>query len=418
MDIPRIDGDRMGADFDALSKIGATPEGGVNRPSFSDAHFAARKWFLATAEAAGLETRVDAAGNHSAILRPRKRGDGRVLLMGSHLDSVPHGGRWDGAFGVVAALNVVIAIKESGDDLPFTLEAIDFTDEEGTALGLLGSEAFAGTLTAGALQTPRGGRQALDDGLKRAGLQEDRLLDARRDPKTLAGYLELHVEQGSRLERDGMQIGVVTRIVGSRSFHIVLRGNGGHAGTMPMEGRRDAGVAAARLILDVRDIVVRDFPGAVITVGDVQLEPGAFNVVPGVARLKLEFRAQYEGELDQVESAVFANVRADADANGIGIEVTELARWHPTALNEAVVDTVERVATGLGLSTMRLASGAGHDAQSLAPITPTGMIFVPSIGGISHDPREDTRWDDAVNGANVLLGTVRELARRESVAGE
>jgi beta-ureidopropionase / N-carbamoyl-L-amino-acid hydrolase len=407
----------MRADFEALSKIGATPEGGVNRPSFSDAHFAAREWFLKTAKAVGLETRVDAAGNHSAILRPRKGHDDRVLLMGSHLDSVPYGGRWDGAFGVVAALNVVMTIKEAGADMPFSLEAIDFTDEEGTVLGLLGSEAMAGTLAAAALQTPRGGRQALVDGLKRAGLKEDRLLDARRDPRTLAGYLELHVEQGSRLERAGVKIGVVTRIVGSRSFHVVLRGDGGHAGTMPMEGRRDAGVAAARLILDVRDIVVRDFPGAVITVGDVQLEPGAFNVVPGVARLKLEFRAQYEEELDGIEAAVFTHARADAEANGIGFEVSELARWHPAGLDEEVVDTVERVATGLGLSTMRLASGAGHDSQSLAAITPTGMIFVPSVGGISHDPREDTIWEDAVNGANVLLGTVRELAIRESVAG-
>jgi N-carbamoyl-L-amino-acid hydrolase len=402
----------MREDFEALSKIGATPEGGVNRPTFSDAHFAARKWFLARAEAGGLATSVDAAGNHSVRLPPRPSGGGRTLLLGSHLDSVPAGGRYDGAMGVVAALHVLLACKQAGADLPFALEAIDFTDEEGTLLGLLGSEAMVGTLTAESLHSPRGGREALVAGLKRAGLPEDRLYDARRDPRSLAGYLELHIEQGPRLEREGVKIGVVTGIVGSRSFRIVLRGLGGHAGTMPMDGRRDAAVAAARVILSAREIVVRDFPDSVITVGDVSVEPGAFNVVPGLARLALEFRSQHEDELDAIESAVLARVRADATAHAIELEITPVARWRPTTLDPAVGDAIERTAASLGLTTKRLASGAGHDAQSFAPVIPTGMIFVPSVAGVSHDPREYTAWEDVVNGANVLLGTVLDLARR------
>jgi N-carbamoyl-L-amino-acid hydrolase len=313
----------------------------------------------------------------------------------------------------VAALHVLLACKEASTDLPFALEAIDFTDEEGTLLGLLGSEAIVGTLTAESLQSPRGGREALVAGLKRAGLQEDRLRNARRDPRSLAGYLELHIEQGPRLEREGVKIGVVTRIVGSRSFRIVLRGLGGHAGTMPMDARRDAAVAAARFILSVREIVVHDFPNGVITVGDVRLEPGAFNVVPGLARLALEFRSQDEDELDAIESAVLARARVEAEAHGIGLEVTPVARWQPTGLDPNVCDAIERAAGALGLTTKRLPSGAGHDAQSLAPMTPTGMIFVPSVAGVSHDPREYTAWEDVVNGANVLLGTVVELARRE-----
>jgi len=333
-----------------------------------------------------------------------------VFLLGSHLDSVPGGGRYDGALGVVAALHVLLAVKQAGTDLPFALEAIDFTDEEGTLVGLLGSEAVAGALRAESLQSPRGGRDALLAGLERAGLYEQRLFDARRDPQSLAGYLELHIEQGSRLEREAVRIGVVARIVGSRSFRLVLRGVGGHAGTMPMDARRDAAVAAARLILGVRETVVRDFPGCVITVGDVRLEPGAFNVVPGVARLALEFRSQDEAELEAIESAVLARARADAEAHGIGLEVSLVARWKPTALDPGMADAIERVAMALGLSTKRLPSGAGHDAQALATVTPTGMIFVPSVGGVSHDPREHTAWDDVVNGANVLLGTVLELA--------
>lgn len=407
---PRVDGDQMRQDFEALARIGATPEGGVNRPTFSDAHFGARRWFLARAEAAGLDTRVDTAGNHSAVLRSRRPRDARVFLLGSHLDSVSGGGRYDGALGVVAALQVLLAVKQAGIDLPFALEAIDFTDEEGTLVGLLGSEALAGTLRIESLQSPRGGRAALVAGLERAGLPEQRLFEARRDPRSLAGYLELHIEQGPRLEREGVKIGIVTRIVGSRSFRLVLRGVGGHAGTLPMDARRDAAVAAASVILSVREIVIHDFPGSVITVGDVRVEPGAFNVVPGVARLALEFRSQDEAELDAIESAVFARLRADAEARGIGLEVSPVARWQPTALDPGMADAIERVATALGLSTKRLPSGAGHDAQVLAAVTPTGMIFVPSVGGVSHDPREYTAWDDVVNGANVLLGTVVALA--------
>lgn len=402
----------MRDDFEALSKIGATPEGGVSRPTFSDAHLAARAWFLATARACGLDTRVDAAGNHSAVLQARGRRDARVLVLGSHLDSVPGGGRYDGAMGVVAALHVLLAFKQAGTELPFALEAIDFTDEEGTLLGLLGSEALVGSLTPESLRSPRGGRDALLAGLERAGLREDRLLDARRDPRSLAGYLELHIEQGPRLEREGVKIGVVTTIVGSRSFRLVLRGAGGHAGALPMDARRDAAVAAARLILSVREIVVSDFPGAVATVGDVRLEPGAFNVVSGLARLTLEFRSHDAAELDAIESALLARARADAVAHQIELEVYPVARWQPTRLDPSVSDEIERAAHDLGLSTKRLPSGAGHDAQSFAPLTPTGMIFVPSVGGVSHDPRELTAWDDVVNGANVLLVTIERLARR------
>jgi N-carbamoyl-L-amino-acid hydrolase len=407
----RIDAGRLREDFEALSKIGATPEGGVSRPTFSDAHFAARKWFLARAEAVGLDTRIDAAGNHSAVLETRRSRDARVLLLGSHLDSVPNGGRYDGALGVVAALHVLRAFKEAGTELPFALEAIDFTDEEGTLVGLLGSKALAGTLDAEALEYPRGGHEALVAGLERAGLREASLVEARRDPQSLAGYLELHIEQGTRLEREAVQIGIVTGIVGSRSFRIVLHGVGGHAGTTPMEGRRDAAVAAARVILGVREVAVRDFPGCVATIGDVRVEPGAFNVVPGLARLALEFRSQDEGELDAMESALLERARVEAEAGDIDVEISPVGRWQPIGLNPSVCDSIEHAATALGLTTKRLSSGAGHDAQALAEVTPSGMIFVPSVGGVSHDPRELTAWEDVVNGANVLLGTVNELVR-------
>jgi N-carbamoyl-L-amino-acid hydrolase len=403
----RVDDARMREDFDALARIGATAEGGVDRPSLGDAHLAARKWFLERAAADGLETRLDSAGNHSALLPA----DGPTLLLGSHLDSVPNGGRYDGALGVVAALHVLLAVQASGTELPVALEAIDFTDEEGTLVGLLGSEALTGALSREALLAPRGGRAALLAGLERAGLREDELASARRAPESVAAYLELHIEQGPILERAGAQIGVVTAIVGARSFSLRFRGAPGHAGTTPMDARKDAGLAAAVFVVAANELVVRDFPDCVATIGDVRLEPGAYNVIPGSARVALEFRSADAGELEQLEHALLGAARAAAEARDVELELEPVGRWKPTPLDPDVCDAVEAAASALGLSSLRLSSGAGHDAQALAGMTRAGMIFVPSAGGLSHDPRESTAWEDCVNGANVLLETALALAR-------
>ena len=408
-----IDADRLRADFDALAAIGRTVEGGVSRPTFSEAHLAARAWFLDRATAAGLETRVDAAGNHSALLRS-SRAEAPTLLLGSHLDTVPNGGRFDGALGVVAALEVLRATQGAGIDLPYTLEAIDFTDEEGTLVGLLGSRALTGALTTGELQAPRGGREALLAGLARAGLTETRLADARRDPRTLAGYLELHIEQGPVLELQRVDIGIVSTVVGSRSFDLTFKGTAGHAGTTPMETRHDAGLAAATFVVGVHDTVVRDFPNCVATVGRVTLEPGAFNVIAGEAHVALEFRSTDASQLDALEDALVLRAR-DAEALGLTVEVEPVGRWEPVLLDITMRTAIARAAGTLGLNTIELPSGAGHDAQALAHITSSGMIFVPSVDGLSHQPGEHTTWDDCLNGANVLLGATLELA--EAFAG-
>jgi N-carbamoyl-L-amino-acid hydrolase len=379
----------------------------VHRPTFGDAHLAARAWFLDCAAAAGLETRVDAAGNHSAVLRSASV-EAPTLLLGSHLDTVPNGGRFDGALGVVAALEVLRATQDAHLDLPYTLEAIDFTDEEGTLVGLLGSRALTGTLTPDALQAPRGGRDALLAGLARAGLTETRLADARRDPRTLAGYLELHIEQGPVLEHECVEIGIVSAVVGSRSFNLTFKGTAGHAGTTPMAARRDAGLAAARFVVGAHETVVRDFPNCVATVGRVTLEPGAFNVIAGEAHIALEFRSADASRLDALEDALVLRAR-EAEALGHVVEIEPVGRWDPVPLDATVRTAIARVARMLGLSAVELPSGAGHDAQALAHVTPSGMIFVPSVGGLSHQPAEQTAWDDCLNGANVLLGATLEF---------
>ena len=404
-----VDPDRLRDDFDALAAIGATADGGIERLALTPAHLEARAWFLRRASEAGLETVVDAAGNHSAIL-PSTAPDAPTLLLGSHLDSVPRGGRFDGALGVLAALEVLRVVQAERLELPVALEAIDFSDEEGTLVGLLGSLAAAGALDADMLAAPRGGRKALLAALARAGLDEARLIDARRDPRTLAGYLELHIEQGPVLEQAGVQIGVVTAIVGSRSLELVFEGASAHAGTTPMAARRDAGLGAARFVDRVHETVSSGFPGTVATVGSIELEPGAFNVVPGRARVLLEFRAGTAAELDRLEQRLLDEARSVAAAQRLELQARPVGRWEPTALDPSVRAVIAAAAASLGLSTQELASGAGHDAQALAQVTRAGMIFVPSVGGVSHQPGELTPWQDCVNGADVLLQSALGLA--------
>jgi N-carbamoyl-L-amino-acid hydrolase len=405
----QINASRFLSDFNTLAAIGATAQGGVTRPTFSPAHQEARTWFATQVRKAGLEFQIDGAGNHSAVLRcPNPTAP--TLLLGSHLDSVPNGGRYDGALGVVAALEVLRTIKEAGLTLPVHLEAVDFTDEEGTLVGFIGSGALAGSLTREALQQPRGGRQALLAGLRRAGLSESDLFTARRDPDSLVGYLELHIEQGPCLYETGVDIGVVSGIVGIASFRLAFSGQANHAGTTPMAARKDAGVGAAAFVLAARKLVMEHFPGCVVNVGDLHLEPGAFNIVPGRAELALECRSVDPVQLERLETSLLEQARRDAEAFGLGLEVTALGVHAPAPMDPKVHQAIQAAAVELGLSSQTMPSGAGHDAQNLAALCPTGMIFIPSVNGISHSPGEKSRWDDCISGANVLLGAVLRLA--------
>jgi beta-ureidopropionase / N-carbamoyl-L-amino-acid hydrolase len=405
-----VDAGRLRADFEQLASIGRGPDGALQRTTFSGAHFEARAWFAGRVAAAGLELRVDQAGNHSAVL-PGRSGASRTLLLGSHLDSVPAGGAYDGALGVVAALETLRAVKDARATLPVTLEAIDFTDEEGALVGLLGSWALAGTLTPEILGSPRGGRERLLAALQRAGLTEQGLYEARRDPETLAGYLELHIEQGPVLEHAQIDIGVVTAIAGSRSYRLVFKGARRHAGTTPIDARRDALVGAAGFALAVRETAAHKFQGCVGTVGAIEVERAAFNVVPGRAALLLELRAPDGEQLDKFEAEVLSAAQREAAGAALELEVEQVGNWDPVALDETMRSAIAGAARSLDLQTRELISGAGHDAQALAAITPAGMIFVPSVGGISHDPGEHTRWEDCVNGANVLLTAALAVAR-------
>lgn len=397
-----INAQRMQTDFETLAAIGATPEGGVHRPALSPAHLGAREWFRNQCQAAGLTFQVDGAGNHSGRLDCGPN-DAPTLLLGSHLDSVPYGGRFDGALGVVAALEVVRTIQDAGLELPVNLEVIDFTDEEGTLVGLLGSSAIAGRLTQKDLLNPRGGRQALLEGFQRAGMTDSTVLDAARDPGGLAGYLELHIEQGERLEDAGTQIGIVTAIVGISSYRLAFLGRPEHAGTAGMETRLDASQGACAFTLAARQIVLEKFPGCVANVGEMEFSPGAFNIVPGRVDLGLEFRAPEATRLDRLESALLEAAKISADRYGLGLEIAFLGSHQPSPMSEQIQSAIKSACLELDLSHTSMPSFAGHDAQSLAHLCPVGMIFIPSVGGISHAPGEFSRWEDCLNGANVLL---------------
>ena len=398
----RVDAERLRARFDALAAIGATGDGGVHRPALGQDHLRARQWFLDEGRAIGLDTHVDGAGNHSATLACGQAG-APALLLGSHLDSVRHGGRFDGALGVLAALEALQVVKEAGLELDTNLEAIDFTDEEGTHLGFLGSLAVTGALTADELGRPGSGVEVFQAALAGAELTDTSILSAARDPKTIAGYLELHIEQGNRLNAAVADIGVVTGIVGLRRQKVTYIGRADHAGTISMTDRLDAGQGAAGLMLAARSMVMTAFPDSVVNIGVIAFEPGAMNVVPERACLTLEFRAPVAEDLERLGVVLKSLVRAEAKSRNLEAEVEEVDGIQPVQLDQRAQGALAGAATRIGLKQIAMPSGAGHDAQAMARICPAGMIFVPSAGGFSHSAREFTDWDDCVNGANVLL---------------
>lgn len=397
--------------LDEQATIGATPEGGLSRPALSEADMAIRAWFKQQVQSAGLDYRRDSAGNQFARL-PADDPSAKALLIGSHLDSVPDGGRYDGALGVLSAFEAVLSLRDSGQSLPFHVDVVNFTDEEGTHQGLLGSSAFTGQLTPQALESPRSGRDALSAGLARAGLTEDGLLSAASPAEALLGYIEVHIEQGTRLESANQAIGVVSHIVGIRSNWLTFKGEAAHAGTMPMTDRRDALQGAAEFIRQARELVMRDFHPGVVNFGRISLAPGAFNIVPAEVRLAMEFRHGDLSVFDEMETALHALAHRVAEDCKLELTLESAHAVTPAPMSEHLIEIVESASDRAGLSHTRLMSFAGHDAQALARMTDSVMYFVPSVDGISHNPQEFTRPQDCINAATVMLNSVLLLAEQ------
>jgi N-carbamoyl-L-amino-acid hydrolase len=408
----RVNGERMREDFEALAQIGATPEGGITRMALSTEDLQARNWFAERVDDTGLSLRDDDAGNLSAVL-PAPRADARTLLIGSHLDTVPNGGRYDGSIGLVAGLECLRTIREANLRLPVHMEVIDLTDDEGCWKGLFGARALAGALSMDDLSDSRSDNASFRAALTRAGITPRQVGGARRASDSLAGYFELHVEHGSRLERADTSVGVVTGIVGRRTYRVAFHGEAGHSGTTDMYKRRDALRGAALFIVRAHDLVRDRFGDGIFNCGNVEVEPGAFNIIPSDACLTIEIRHVNAELMQAMETALLSVARECAASYALTVDIRPQAQMPAATMAAGVIQAIEQSADTLGLSHTRLISYAGHSAQVISAITPSGMIFVPSVGGIGHHPSEFTPWEDVVDGANVLLHAVLTWALRE-----
>jgi beta-ureidopropionase / N-carbamoyl-L-amino-acid hydrolase len=407
---PRINAARLRARLERMSEFGRPPGGtfadGVTRVGYSEADKAARAWLADLMKGAGLDVRIDAAAN----LIGRKAGRDAAaspILFGSHADSVIGGGNFDGALGVLAAIEAAQVLSEHGVTTTHPLEVVVWTNEEGVAYGdgLCGSRAAAGEWVAGELDKFWNGvRKA--DAIRAIGGDPDRIADARRAPGSVHAYLELHIEQGGVLDRAAVPIGVVEGIVAIHRYECEVTGAANHAGTTPMADRRDALLAASRLVEAVHEVVTARSGRQVGTVGRLEVTPNAPNVVPGRVRLTVELRDLSEATLRDMARQVAARAAAIAAATKTVIEFEPPIHHDGALASPEVRSAIALSADGLGLTHSSLQSGAGHDAQMMARICPMGMIFVPSVGGISHSPREWTSWEDCARGAEVLLESV------------
>jgi N-carbamoyl-L-amino-acid hydrolase len=388
-----------------LSQFGKNPYGGVSRVAYSEFDKQGREWAMKVMREANLSVSIDAAGNIFGR-RPGSVAALKPLVFGSHIDSVPDGGNYDGDVGSLSAIEVARTLGINNVVTRHPLEVVIFQNEEG---GTVGSRALVGELTADDLLLKSNSGKTIGDGITFLGGDPSKLASVKRANGDVAAYVELHIEQGGTLDREKLDVGIVEGIVGIGQWEVTAEGVANHAGTTAMSDRHDSLLATARYI-DMVNRVITGTPGRQVgTVGRVQAFPGAPNVIPGKVVFTLEIRDLDEAKVE----ALSARVRAEGDAIGKAIGCTftysPLHHSRPAVCDDRVKDAIEASARGLGLSTKHLPSGAGHDAQHMARLGPTGMIFVPSVGGISHAPKEFTKPQDVVNGANVLLQTILAL---------
>ncbi len=411
-----VEARRIEQDIEALARM-TEPDRPYTRRVFTPLYLQGRAYLEKRMREAGLETRIDAAGN----LIGRRKGSGHtqrqgqkpgVIMLGSHSDTVPAGGRFDGIAGVVTALEVARALTDHGIELVHDLEVVDFLAEEVSPFGVscIGSRGMTGQLPQQWLSRVSDGLR-LETALAAVGGDANSVLGYHRDD--LAAFLELHIEQGPVLENGQNDIGIVTAIAGISRFEVILEGRADHAGTTPMQQRCDALVAAARLVLDINEYAIAQavMPGHfTATVGEFNLEPNAANVVPSRARLLIDARAEYGDDMQRFALWLDAAIISVASTHGVTIAgFTRLSDNAACPSDDQVLTHLEQACTALGARCCRLASGAGHDAAWLSKIAPTAMIFVPSRGGRSHTPEEWTENSEIALGAAVLYQAVISL---------
>jgi beta-ureidopropionase / N-carbamoyl-L-amino-acid hydrolase len=413
--VPAPDGERIWSDLAVLSTFAEDREPGWTRQVFSEPYRASRPHVLELMTAAGLEAHIDGAGNVVGRL-PGRNPSLSPLMTGSHTDTVHGGGRFDGMVGVIGAIESVRALKEAGRQLERDLIVVDFLGEEANPFGVscLGSRAITGQLQREHFERTDGNSgSSMGQTMMRFGLDPDQVLRSAWQPGSLHGYLELHIEQGPLLERSGRQIGVVTAIAGIERLLARFGGRADHAGTMPMEGRRDALIAAAEAILTIE----REACGAPIhgvsTTGRIESSPGSFNIVPDEAKIWAEVRSVDSSWLVGAKGRIARQIADQASSRGVEVMLDWLNDQPPVLTTQTIQDVVGESADALGLSWEAVPSGAGHDAAHMTHLGPLGMVFVPSVGGRSHVPEELTERDDIVNGVNVLLQSLMKMDKQE-----
>lgn len=405
----KVNQKRLNNSIQKLSTYGKNEAGGSDRVAYSKYDQEARIYIKELMEKAGLVVSTDFAGNiigKKAGLNPTLK----PIAFGSHIDEVPNGGDYDGPVGSLSAIEVVQTLSENNWITQHPLEVIIFTNEEG---GVIGSRALAGQLSSDALKIKSSSGLTQYEGIKAIGGNPDRISELKRNPGDLAAFLELHIEQGGNLDREGIDIGVVEGIVAIEWYEFTFKGFANHAGTTPMNMRKDPMLPAARLVLEVNEIV-NSFEGAqVATVGKIEAFPGAGNVIPGEVKLNVEIRDLSSEKIHEVYQAIEkkAKMLAQESSTTLSINHIEVAS-KPALANPEIQKTIESSAKALGLSTKYLPSGAGHDSQEIARFAPIGMIFIPSKDGISHSPQEYSSPEDISNGANVLLQTILALDQK------
>lgn len=399
-----VNSDRLAQSVESLAQIGQIPQGGVRRIAYSPEDIQARNLVQHWMIEAGMSVRLDTAGNIIGRY-PGTFPQPPALATGSHIDTVPNGGRYDGAFGVLAGLEVVRVLNEQQMRLVHPFEVIVFTDEEGS---MIGSKAMSGKVNNDTAYYRRPDGTNIQTCLERVGGNWDYIAQSRRNSEDMAAFVELHVEQGPILESLGKQIGVVQGIVGQRRYIITVKGSPSHAGSTPMYMRQDALVAASGVVLAVNRLA--NTPGQqVATVGQMQVSPNAANVIPGLVEMSLDIRDLSSQHIDNLMEQLRLNIEVIAADTQTQIELHPCLHNEPALAEPNIQQTIAQVCEDLGLSYTHLPSRASHDAQEIANFTDMGMIFVPSQAGVSHAETEYTSPEQCTQGANVLLHTLLRL---------
>ncbi len=410
--------ERLQGDLRELAKIGRNHEdGGLYRMAFTEADLRGKAWLEERMIDAGLEVSRDGAGNVSGVLPGRDESAPRVLV-GSHIDTVPCAGTLDGALGVLTGLEALRSFRDEGFVPERSVELIAFSDEEGRFGGMFGSQAFAGMVTPDTLHTAADlDGVKLDDAMRACGMDPWQALEARRDPASVAAYLELHIEQGPVLDAAGESLGLVEAITGLFRWTVLLKGEANHAGTTPMDMRRDAFMGVADFAHEIPRILQENgTENSRATIGQVGLTPGAANTVPGAASFSLDVRDTDEGVLGELALAYRKALSAIARRRGLMFEFHEDSLIRPVDCDRGMMDLLETGANELGVSHRRMSSGAAHDAQIVATVAPVAMIFVASRAGRSHAPAEWSSWDDIAAGARLTDWVLRRLSGGQGLA--